>query len=123
MFVNAALVVAKLAAGIVGHSYALVADAVESSTDIFASLIVWGGLHVSAQPADESHPGNVRNQPQLRDALRSACGLGGRDLNVHQVRLSAIVVQGQQRPQAANLIRRQQFARINEEDPFSFGSS
>ncbi len=56
LFVNAALVVAKLAAGIVGHSYALVADAVESSTDIFASLIVWGGLHVSAQPADESHP-------------------------------------------------------------------
>jgi cation diffusion facilitator family transporter len=56
LFVNAALVVAKLAAGIAGHSYALVADAVESSTDIFASLIVWGGLHVSAQPADESHP-------------------------------------------------------------------
>jgi cation diffusion facilitator family transporter len=56
LFVNAALVVAKLAAGVAGHSYALVADAVESSTDIFASLIVWGGLHVSAQPADESHP-------------------------------------------------------------------
>ncbi len=56
LFVNAALVVAKLAAGIVGHSYALVADAVESSTDIFASLIVWGGLHVSALPPDESHP-------------------------------------------------------------------
>jgi cation diffusion facilitator family transporter len=56
LFVNAALVVAKLAAGIAGHSYALIADAVESSTDIFASLIVWGGLHVSAQPADESHP-------------------------------------------------------------------
>ncbi len=54
--VNAALVVIKLVTGIVGHSYALVADAVESSTDIFASLIVWGGLHVSAQPADESHP-------------------------------------------------------------------
>lgn len=56
LVVNAALVVIKLVAGIVGHSYALVADAVESSTDIFASLIVWGGLHVSAQPADESHP-------------------------------------------------------------------
>ena len=56
LFVNAALVVAKLAAGIAGHSYALIADAVESSTDIFASLIVWGGLHVSAQPADDSHP-------------------------------------------------------------------
>jgi cation diffusion facilitator family transporter len=54
--VNAVLVLVKLISGIVGHSYALVADAIESSTDIFSSLIVWGGLQVAARPADESHP-------------------------------------------------------------------
>jgi cation diffusion facilitator family transporter len=54
--VNAALAGAKFAAGILGTSYALVADAVESLADIVSSLIVWGGLHISAQPADEDHP-------------------------------------------------------------------
>lgn len=54
--INAALAAIKLAAGIVGHAYALVADAVESIADIFASMIVWGGLHISSQPADEDHP-------------------------------------------------------------------
>ncbi len=56
LVVNIVLVLVKLISGIVGHSYALVADAIESSTDIFSSLIVWGGLQVAARPADESHP-------------------------------------------------------------------
>lgn len=54
--VNAILAVTKLAAGLVGNTYALVADAVESMADIFGSLIVWAGLHVAAQPADADHP-------------------------------------------------------------------
>jgi cation diffusion facilitator family transporter len=74
--VNAALVVIKLAAGIVGHSYALVADAVESSTDIFASLIVWGGLHVASQPADESHPYGHGKAEALATAAVSLMLLG-----------------------------------------------
>lgn len=56
LVVNIVLVLVKLISGIVGHSYALVADAIESSTDIFSSLIVWGGLQVASRPADESHP-------------------------------------------------------------------
>lgn len=56
LLVNILLVLVKLISGIVGHSSALVADAIESSTDIFSSLIVWGGLQVAARPADESHP-------------------------------------------------------------------
>jgi cation diffusion facilitator family transporter len=54
--INVGLAAAKLAAGIAGHAYALVADAVESLADVFASLIVWGGLHISSQPPDEDHP-------------------------------------------------------------------
>jgi cation diffusion facilitator family transporter len=56
LVVNALLAGVKLAAGIFGHTYALVADAVESAADIVASLVVWGGIAVAARPADEDHP-------------------------------------------------------------------
>jgi cation diffusion facilitator family transporter len=56
LMVNMAMVIAKLVAGIAGHSYALVADAIESSTDVFSSLIVWGGLRITTRPADEDYP-------------------------------------------------------------------
>ena len=56
MVVNAALAAAKLAAGIVGNTYALVADAVESTADIFSSLIVWGGLRVASREPDDDYP-------------------------------------------------------------------
>lgn len=53
---NLVLAVAKITAGIVGHTYALVADGVESFADVAASLVVWGGVAVGARPADEDHP-------------------------------------------------------------------
>jgi cation diffusion facilitator family transporter len=56
MIINAGLAGIKLVAGIVGNTYALIADAVESGADVFASLLVWGGLAVAAQPADDDHP-------------------------------------------------------------------
>lgn len=54
--VNAILALAKLVAGILGHTYALVADAVESTTDIFSSTIVWAGLRVASRDPDEAYP-------------------------------------------------------------------
>ncbi|HEY9514431.1 MAG TPA: cation diffusion facilitator family transporter [Gemmatimonadaceae bacterium] len=64
MLINAVLAITKLIAGIVGNTYALVADAVESILDIFSSLIVWGGLAIAAQPADEDHPyGHGKAEP------------------------------------------------------------
>lgn len=56
LLVNVALVAGKLVAGIVGNAYVLVADAVESSTDAFSSVIVWRGVAVAERPADEDHP-------------------------------------------------------------------
>lgn len=53
---NGALALVKLLAGILGHSYALIADAVESIADIFSSLVVWGGLQLSSRTADERYP-------------------------------------------------------------------
>src|SRR4029450_13904655 len=62
--VNALLAVSKLTAGLLGHSYALVADAVESLADIFSSIVVWRGLVVAAAPADEDHPyGHGKAEP------------------------------------------------------------
>ncbi len=56
LLINVALVVIKLVAGIAGHTYALIADAVESSLDIVSSLVVWGGLRITTRPADEEYP-------------------------------------------------------------------
>lgn len=53
---NAILALAKIITGVLGHSYALIADGVESATDIFSSLVVWRGLQVAARAPDESHP-------------------------------------------------------------------
>jgi len=64
LLVNALLVLVKLIAGIVGHANALVADAIESSADIFSSLIVWMGLSIATRPADEDHPyGHGKAEP------------------------------------------------------------
>jgi cation diffusion facilitator family transporter len=64
MAANAILSAVKLAAGIIGHSHALVADAVESFADVFSSLIVWRGVIVAAAPADEDHPyGHGKAEP------------------------------------------------------------
>lgn len=56
LLVNAALAIVKLIAGIVGNTYALIADAVESTADIFSSLIVWGGLRVASRDPSEEYP-------------------------------------------------------------------
>jgi len=62
--VNAALVVTKLLAGLLGHSHALVADAVESMADIVSSMVVWRALVVAAAPADADHPyGHGKAEP------------------------------------------------------------
>jgi cation diffusion facilitator family transporter len=55
LVVNAVLVVVKIGAGVVGNSYALVADGVESSLDIFSSIITWRGLIVARRAADENY--------------------------------------------------------------------
>jgi cation diffusion facilitator family transporter len=54
--VNFALAATKLIAGLLGNSYALVADAVESMADIVGSVVIWGGLHIASKPADPEHP-------------------------------------------------------------------
>ena len=54
--VNIILALIKVTTGIVGSSYALIADGIESTMDIVSSLIVWSGLRISIKPPDQQHP-------------------------------------------------------------------
>jgi cation diffusion facilitator family transporter len=56
LVVNLALGLVKLAGGIVGKSFALISDAINSLGDVFASLVVLFGLRVAQRPADAEHP-------------------------------------------------------------------
>jgi cation diffusion facilitator family transporter len=62
--INFILAATKIAAGILGNSYALIADGIESSLDIFGSLVIWYGLKVAAEPPDAEHPyGHGKAEP------------------------------------------------------------
>ena len=54
--VNIVLAALKISVGIAGHANVLIADGIESTADIFSTLIVLGSLRYSAIPADEKHP-------------------------------------------------------------------
>ena len=56
MSVSATLALIKIAAGIAGHSTAVVADGLESAADVFTSGFVLLGLTLAAIPADRNHP-------------------------------------------------------------------
>lgn len=63
---NTCLAVIKGIAGFFGNSYALIADAIESTTDIFASFLVLFGLKYANKPADKNHPyGHGRAEPLI----------------------------------------------------------
>lgn len=50
---NTSLAVIKGLAGFFGNSYALIADSIESTTDIFSSFLVLFGLKYASRPADK----------------------------------------------------------------------
>ena len=63
---NTVLALIKGLAGFFGNSYALIADAIESTTDIFASFLVLVGFKYAKRPADENHPyGHGKIEPLI----------------------------------------------------------
>ncbi|OYP38189.1 cation diffusion facilitator family transporter [Rhodopirellula sp. MGV] len=63
---NVCLALVKGTAGVLGNSFALVADAIESTADILASCLVLFGITYARQPADENHPyGHGRIEPLI----------------------------------------------------------
>ncbi|MDX2176660.1 MAG: cation diffusion facilitator family transporter [Candidatus Sumerlaeia bacterium] len=72
LLINVALAIVKVAGGLAGNSFALVADGIESLTDGLVSVIVVVGLRVSAIPPDDEHPfghGRAENLAALLVAL------------------------------------------------------
>ena len=53
---NGVLAIVKGVVGYFGNSYALIADAIESTSDVFSSIVVLVGLRYSSLPPDENHP-------------------------------------------------------------------
>ncbi len=63
---NVILAIIKTLAGIFGNSFALIADAIESITDILASFLVLLGIKYASKPPDENHPyGHGRAEPLI----------------------------------------------------------
>ena len=76
MLINAVLAIIKLVAGIVGNSYAMIADAIESAADIFTSLVVWGGLHIAGREPDDEYPFGYGKAESLATAVVALLLLG-----------------------------------------------
>lgn len=61
---NALLAILKGLVGFFGNSYALIADAIESTSDVFSSLLALVGMKVATKPADDNHPyGHGKAEP------------------------------------------------------------
>jgi len=61
---NVALAALKIAGGIFGHTYALIADGAESTLDVLSSSLVWAGFRVAGRPPDANHPyGHGKAEP------------------------------------------------------------
>jgi cation diffusion facilitator family transporter len=74
VLVSLALGTVKVVTGLVGHSYALVADGVESMLDVVSGLMVAGSLKIASQPPDEDYPfGYGKVEPTA--AMMIAAGL------------------------------------------------
>jgi cation diffusion facilitator family transporter len=73
---NALLAAFKLIAGVVGNSYALIADAIESSADVASSTIVLGGLQVAGREPDDQYPFGYGKAETLAGAVVALMLLG-----------------------------------------------
>jgi len=66
MVSHVGLVAVKFIAGYFGHSFALIADAIESSTDLVSSFLVFLGFKYTSRPADQNHPyGHGKAEPLI----------------------------------------------------------
>lgn len=73
VLVSVGLGAVKIVAGLLGHSYALIADGIESMLDVAGGLVVAGSLKIAAQPPDEKHPfGYGRVEPAAALAIATS---------------------------------------------------
>ena len=100
--VNVALAVVKILAGVFGHSYALIADGIESTLDIVSSLVIWGGLKYAAKEPDPDHPyGHGKAEPI--SALIVSTALSGAALFLAWLSVQEILSPSHRMPSAVGL--------------------
>jgi len=80
------LAIIKVSAGILGHSYALIADGIESALDIMSSMVVWGSLRIAAQPATDDYPyGYGKAEPLAALAVATALPAVAAGIAIHSI--------------------------------------
>jgi cation diffusion facilitator family transporter len=85
--VNTLLALVKVIAGVLGDSYALIADGFESTLDVFSSLLLWGGLRIATAPADAGHPyGHGKAEPLTALVLALVLLAGAAGLAIQSLR-------------------------------------
>jgi cation diffusion facilitator family transporter len=87
MMVNVVLAAAKIAAGLFGNSYVLIADGIESALDIAGSAVIWGGLKFASRPPDRTHPyGHGKAEPLAAGLVAMGVLLASIALAIQSVR-------------------------------------
>lgn len=67
---NVILSIAKIIAGIIGKSNAMLADGVHTLSDIISTIVVMLGIRMAKKPADEDHPyGHEKIEPVMAKIL------------------------------------------------------
>src|SRR5271156_5687844 len=62
--INLLLALLKCLTGFIGHSFALLADGIESFSDVISSSVVYWGLRFAIKPPDQDHPyGHGKAEP------------------------------------------------------------
>jgi cation diffusion facilitator family transporter len=78
--INLSLMIVKIAVGMIGNSYALIADGIESASDIFTSIVTWAGFRWSLRPADAVHPYGYGKIDSLTGVFSGLCLLAAAGL-------------------------------------------
>lgn len=86
VLLNLGLAALKFAGGVLGNTYALIADGIESLLDVFSSLLVWAGFRVAARPPDADHPyGHGKAEPLAALAVALVIFVAAGWIGIHSV--------------------------------------
>ena len=87
VLLNLFLAALKFAGGVLGSTYALIADGVESLLDVASSLVVWAGFRYAAKPPDADHPyGHGKAEPLAALAVALVIFVAAGWIAIHAVR-------------------------------------
>jgi cation diffusion facilitator family transporter len=83
---NFLLATCKCVAGLLGHSFALVADGMESLSDVFSSIVVYLGLRLAIKPPDKEHPyGHGKAEPVAAATVSLAMAAAGVGIAIESI--------------------------------------